>query len=68
MMKIHLELESIGISILGTRMNTDYQDNFWKKILLNFLGQIKRLLHSFPFNQAFGHFIDCITQDAYLVV
>ena len=49
-------------------MNTDYQDNFWKKILLNFLGQIKRLLHSFPFNQAFGHFIDCITQDAYLVV
>ena len=39
----------------------NFQITFWKKILLNFLGQIKRLLHSFPFNQAFGHFIDCIT-------
>ena len=39
----------------------NFQIIFWKKILLNLLCQIKRLLHSFPFNQAFGHFIDCIT-------
>ena len=38
-----------------------FEITFWKKILLNFFSQIKRLLHFFPFNQAFGHFIDCIT-------
>jgi hypothetical protein len=53
---------NIGVDAFADYIESiNFQITFWKKILLNFLGQIKRLLHSFPFHQAFGHFIDGIT-------
>ena len=46
----------------------NFQIIFWKKILLNFLGQIKRLLHSFTLDQPICHFVDYITGVADFII